>query len=693
MDKRFFFLIACLVGCFLDVVAVDFPGEIACYEDKVQIWFPKEFMNSTSWQVEILDANGDEMEGCQYELDYEQQALTAVYMNCTKEEHMHHRLRFRQQFNDTDMWSSKEEIYEVGCEIVQADEPSFPSTFISATNCTKDFMSVAFPRLIPSFHVFTAAESRVEWVVSIDDGMQTHKLNLRQAMQQGYSLLEDSHLIVFRTAFDALGVTTYKQDGPVLYTVALKLTYGPPEQRLTVETRMICVPDPATCNSTHMIITIPRFPGRLTAATLNNKDIPLHHLQTNGISANTRRGLKLYISKRALTSWMDGNGDCSGFQAYASTLKLNFDYQGQVTTMVTYPECPCEQNAPIAVVCTQDGHMDFDVFSNSTKPALNLDTLKLKDPICKPVSRSPSNDIVRFRVPLNKCGTTQRMDGEKVIYENEVRALWADLSPQGISRDSEFRLTVMCSYGSDDASLNVQMNSLPAPELVINQGPLSLILLIYPDGSYTVPYNDNEYPIVKYLRQPIFLEVQVLSRNDPNIQLMLDDCWATLSLDPASLPRWNIVVDGCDYELDNYKTIFHPVGPAVSYPNFRQRFEVKAFAFVSGDKALPSLIYFHCSVLICDKLRPDSPLCSTRCPHPPRNRRDVAWSENAALVTLPHAVILVPQKHLEVKGQQTWSSGTWATATLVTGVTLCLVAVTLAILGWFKAQKRPILVN
>lgn len=33
-----------------------------------------------------------------------------------------------------------------------------------------------------------------------------------------------------------------QHDGKVLYTVALKLTYGPPERRLTVESRMLCAP-------------------------------------------------------------------------------------------------------------------------------------------------------------------------------------------------------------------------------------------------------------------------------------------------------------------------------------------------------------------------------------------------------------------------------------------------------------------
>uniref|UniRef100_A0ACB8FLM1 Uncharacterized protein n=1 Tax=Sphaerodactylus townsendi TaxID=933632 RepID=A0ACB8FLM1_9SAUR len=577
-------LFGCFLGCFLFSESLDFPGPTSCHHDKVQLQLPEEFENDLSWQVKTIGATGEEKGDCDYAVDYEMRMLTVPYASCTKLEHVKPRLQLKVT------GPLKSQTYSVDCDTLQADEAFSPSGMASATNCTKDFMTVVFPRLIPSLHdEHSVAEASMEWVVSIEDGTRTHQLNLRQAMQQGYTFLMDGSHLIFQVSFDATGVVAYKQDGGVLYTAALKLTYGPPERRLTVEARMVCAQGPVRCNSTHMTVAIPAFPGTLSAVSLNDKNIPLSQRQADGVSVDLRRGVKLYINKRTLKSRVYRDDSCSGFQVYASSLKLSFDIRGEKATTVMYPECPCEQSALLAATCTEDGHMAFEISSSSTKPALNMDTLRLKDPACKPVGRSASGDAVQFHVPLNGCGTRQRFDGDKMVYENELSALWMDLMPRKISRDSEFRLTVVCSYSSDDASLNVKISSLPPPELVINQGPLSLILLIYPDDSYLQPYGDDQYPIVKYLRQPIFLEVQVLHRNDPNIHLVLDDCWATLSLDSASLPRWNIVVDGCNYELDTYRTVFHPVSHRVAYPNFRQRFEVKAFTFVSDGKALPSL--------------------------------------------------------------------------------------------------------
>ncbi|NXK80482.1 ZP2 protein, partial [Amazona guildingii] len=665
-----------------------FPSaeSVTCHKDRMDVEFSRELGNY-SWHVYVVDVSDEEMVYCDYVVDHERFLLSVLFVNCTSLEYGQHQLRLRLMVNDT-MGEEKNATYSSHCDSAHADEIITPF-FAGTTNCTKDFMAVAFPRLILGLsdeHMVLTAP--VNWTLSIDDGTTIHQLSLGQAMQQGYNYLTDGHNLIFQVAFTATGVVSYKDDNKVLYTVALKLMYGPPERRLTVESRMLCAPGPSICNATHMTVAIPAFPGTLMAVNVEDKTIPMDKLQENGIVLDTKRGVKLHINKGVLKSRQHGER-CSGLQSYMSALKLAFHYHGETVTMVMHPECPCDQHTPVAAVCTQDGYMDFEVLADSTTPLLNLDTLRLRDPACRPAFKSALNDRVWFHVPLNGCGTRYWVDGEKIVYENEVRALWVDHVVHRISRDSELRLTVLCSFRSGDASLSIKVNKLPSLASAVNQGPLSLVLLSYPEDSYRQPYRDDQYPIVRYLRQPIFLEVQVLNRNDPNLHLVLDDCWATASQDPGSLPQWSIVVDGCEYDLDSYRTVFHPVGHSVSYANYRQRLEVKTFAFVSDDKTLPGLVYFHCSVLICDRFHPDSPLCMRRCPRPSRSKRGSGMPDvNSAVVSLQGPVLLVPEQWSATQGSTLLSKEALAGITMTAAGILSLVATVLLFLALLKCLKR-----
>ncbi|NXD85094.1 ZP2 protein, partial [Halcyon senegalensis] len=686
---------------------------VTCHRDGMEVEFSRELGNY-SWHVCVVDVNGEEIVSCNSTVDYERLLLSVLFVNCTNLEHGQHQLRLKLMVNDT-MGEEKNVTYSTHCDSIHEDEIITPF-FAGVTNCTKDFMAVSRGKgvLQQGGSALQLPATPMTWNLSVDDGTRTHDLSLGQAMQQGYNLLVDGHNLIFQVAFTATGVVSYKHNDKVLYTVAVKLLYGPPGRRLIVESRMLCAPGPAVCNATHMAVAIPAFPGTLVDVGVEDKTIPVDQLQENGIALDTKRGIKLHISRGVLKSRLHGQS-CSGLQSYLSSLKLTFHLHGETVAMVMDPECPCDQRPPIAAVCTQEGYMDFEVLADSTTPLLDLDTLRLRDPTCRPAFKSSLNDRVWFHVPLNGCGTRHwvsvwpglmgrdlcvrtvisnvvislQFDGEKIVYENEVRALWADLPLRRISRDSELRLTVLCSFSNGDASLTIRVDNLPPLASSVNHGPLSLVLLSYPDDSYRQPYRDDQYPIVRYLRQPIFLEVQVLNRNDPNLHLVLDDCWATALQDPSSIPQWNIVVDGCEYDLDSYRTVFHPVGHGVSYANYRQRLEVKTFAFVSGDKALPGLVYFHCSVLICDRFQPDSPLCVTRCPRPSRSKRESGMpGVNSAMVSLWGPVLLVPEGWSATPGDTLLSKKTWTGITVTTVGILSLVATMLLFLAFLKCLKR-----
>uniref|UniRef100_UPI00398E5A83 zona pellucida sperm-binding protein 4-like n=1 Tax=Pristiophorus japonicus TaxID=55135 RepID=UPI00398E5A83 len=159
-----------------------------------------------------------------------------------------------------------------------------------------------------------------------------------------------------------------------------------------------------------------------------------------------------------------------------------------------------------------------------------------------------------------------------------------------VTRDSPFRLHVQCSYkGSQESELQVKprVYTLSPPLPATEAGILVLELRIARDGGYRSWYVVSDYPILSVLRDPVFVEVRVLNRNDPSLVLVLNACWATPTPEPYSGLRWDLLVGRCPFVGDNYKTLLLPVDGAshLRFPTHHNRFVVSTFAFwdrVSG---------------------------------------------------------------------------------------------------------------
>ncbi|XP_074687733.1 zona pellucida sperm-binding protein 4-like [Strix aluco] len=352
---------------------------------------------------------------------------------------------------------------------------------------------------------------------------------------------------------------------------------------------------------------------------------------------------------------------------------------------------PCYFGNTVTAHCTPDGQFSIAVSRDVTLPAVILDSVQLASGHstgCVPVAKN--NAFVVYRFPLSACGTTFQVTGDQAIYENELVATRdVKMGNLGsVTRDSTFRLHVRCSYSVTGSfiPLSVQVFTLPPLPAVSHPGPLSLELRVASDGSYASYYTDGDYPVVKTLRDPVYAEVKILQRTDPELVLVLHHCWATPSINPQQQLQWPVLVDGCPYAGDNYQTQLVPLSLAsgLLFPSHYQHFTLYTFTFVdsTSQEMLSGLVYLHCSASVCHQSVQES--CTTTCPVRARVKRsdEHPLQDSSSHVSSKGPVIFL-QDELRWNtakgglGAAVHAAAPWALgfAVVATGAALCMVLV------------------
>ncbi|XP_011376815.1 zona pellucida sperm-binding protein 4 [Pteropus vampyrus] len=308
----------------------------------------------------------------------------------------------------------------------------------------------------------------------------------------------------------------------------------------------------------------------------------------------------------------------------------------------------CYYGNTVTSRCTQDGHFNIAVSRNVTLPPLLLTSVHLafgNDSDCDPTTATHA--FVLFRFPFTSCGTTRRVTADRAVYENELVAArdvttW---SHGAITRDSIFRLRVSCSYSvsSNALPVDVRVLTLPPPLPETQPGPLSLELRLAKDENYSSYYGAGDYPVVKLLREPVYVEVSARHRADPGLGLLLRHCWATPGPDPLQWPQWSLLVKGCPYTGDNYRTRLIAVQTASGppFPAPHRRFSILTFSFVdpAASQALGGPVYLHCSVSVCQPA--GTPSCVLTCPARRRRSSDIHSHNSTASISSRGPMILL----------------------------------------------------
>ncbi|XP_062350786.1 zona pellucida sperm-binding protein 1 [Cinclus cinclus] len=318
---------------------------------------------------------------------------------------------------------------------------------------------------------------------------------------------------------------------------------------------------------------------------------------------------------------------------------------------------PCYYGNTATVQCLLEGYFVLVVPRGTVAAPYNLDSVRLASSQagCEPLHVSEA--FVMFRFPVTHCGTTVQVVEDRLIYENQlISTIDVQGSPRGsITRDSIYILHARCIYNSSDLlPLGVEVAAPPTAVPLAMPGPLGLQLRIATDESYSSYHPVGDFPLVRVLRDPIYVEVRLLQKTDPNLVLVLHHCWASPGSHATSQPQWPILVEGCPFQGDNYRTRLIPMGPAspeLPFPSHYQRFVISTFAFVEppGMAVLEGEVYISCSASVCHLAQPEPCRPSCQLGVPSRARRslgDRKTSDKMGTVTSQGCIVFpeVPKR-------------------------------------------------
>ncbi|XP_044025914.1 uncharacterized protein LOC122863455 [Siniperca chuatsi] len=267
--------------------------------------------------------------------------------------------------------------------------------------------------------------------------------------------------------------------------------------------------------------------------------------------------------------------------------------------------------------CFSNGTMTALAVKLESVPGLNTSQLTLKDPTCGP---SYSDDRYAYFVFTgSSCGTTRKFLSNVMLYENEISLPdEMEIKRELTSDEPVYELKVSCYYDINKTQA-VAFHTRPRrsePYAENARGELQVVMRLALDDSYSVFHRVEDYPIAKYLQQPLYFEVELLMKSkNPKLSLELENCWATLDEDRMSQPRWNLIINGCVNPVDPHQVIFHPVwaDARVQNPSHLKRFEVQMFAFAEDKDNLSRQLFVHCDVVICDARNNLGGVCRGQC--------------------------------------------------------------------------------
>ncbi|XP_041431832.1 uromodulin-like isoform X1 [Xenopus laevis] len=221
------------------------------------------------------------------------------------------------------------------------------------------------------------------------------------------------------------------------------------------------------------------------------------------------------------------------------------------------------------------------------------------------LDRSCKANVIGDKVCINwalgafVCGTTAELTDTHVTYKN---IMFLPPDPVYVIYREEYRFNVSCTFPLD---LLTSLGTVLYPIIVIisipvdGYGEFQVGMAVYKDASFITPYDSDVF-----LSTHAMLYVGVFIYNDYNneFNLVMKNCYATPTMNPNDLKKYDIIMEGCSNTLDKTIKIVE------NGESSKGKFQVQMFKFI-GDH---SRVYLHCEVYLCHKSKSCKPNCFGR---------------------------------------------------------------------------------
>uniref|UniRef100_A0A3B3B510 ZP domain-containing protein n=1 Tax=Oryzias melastigma TaxID=30732 RepID=A0A3B3B510_ORYME len=245
--------------------------------------------------------------------------------------------------------------------------------------------------------------------------------------------------------------------------------------------------------------------------------------------------------------------------------------------------------------------------------------LHLNDQTCTGVM-DPDSHMLKFTFKSDDCGTEVTTNNSQLIFSNAI--VTRNSSSDLITRQDKVFIEFSCSHPKPELQ-NVAFNILDnSVEVFLQSGEwkYSVTMKAYSDAAHTNllgPKSDVR------LNQKIWIVLETNGLDGSLVSVVTDSCWATSEDSPSSVPRYDLIKDGCPNADDGTVSV---MGNGEGTSN---SFSFNMFEF-SGKE--PSEVYLHCQLQLCVKKNNN---CVPGCFFAVRRRRSLRYRRGApALISM-----------------------------------------------------------